>query len=127
MLARPEVWSHLPITYSGVETVSIANIGSHMGSRPPILRVNCVNAVILISIGIIPRISRPEELFQAGPVSRTAIFHAGPKAFGITLAVLFLRAENRLIVSVRGSQPLIDDILIAVTDLEFWPNENPSR
>ena len=107
----------MPISHSGVQTIPIANIGSYMGGRPLILRVNCVNAIILVSIGIVLRIFRPEEFFQARPISRTAIFHASSEAFRITLAVQFLRAKSRLIVLVCGSQPLIDDVLIAVAHL----------
>ncbi len=87
-----------------------------MENGPVILRVNSVNAVIPISIGIVVWIPWPEQLFQPGAVSGTAIFHAGAKAFSIPLAILLLRAKSRLIIPVGLSQLLIDDILVAVTN-----------
>src|ERR1700687_3582645 len=90
-----------------------------MESGPVILRVNSVNAVIPISIGIVAWILGPEQLFQPGAVSGTGIFHSGAKAFSIPLAIQLLRAKSRLIIPVRLSQLLIDDVLVAVADLRI--------
>jgi len=117
VLARLKTQARLTIPDACVKSVAIANIVSRVTGRPLVSRGNSLNAVIPISIRIIIRIPRLEKLFQPGAVSGTAIFHAGPKTFRKSLAVLFLRSEAWLIIPVRLPQFLVDDILIAVTDL----------
>jgi hypothetical protein len=121
VLARLRASSVLTIPEACVKAVAIADIIGGVAGRPLVSRLDSVNAIIHASIRILIWISCSEKVFQFGSVYGTAIFHTSSKTFSIPRAVGVLGSERWLVILVRLSQFLIDDILLPVTNLGALP------